>query len=96
MWHGYLPDLRPGLLRISCDVRGSGTRVPSIHRSTGPALRDRRPLSWHPSVFAFAADTEGDGAPTTADSAPYAPLAVVTEDGFDWHLDRRLRICTRR
>ena len=47
-----------------------------------------RPVSWHASVFAFASGTEGDGAPATNDSAPYAPLGVVTQRGFDWHGDR--------
>jgi len=97
VWHGYLPDLRPGQL-YGYRVYGPWDPARGLRFNPAKVLLDPyaraigRPLSWHPSVFAFAADSEGDGAPTTDDSAPYAPLAVVTEDGFDWKLDRRPRI----
>ena len=97
VWHGYLPDLRPGQL-YGYRVYGPWDPARGFRFNPSKVLLDPyaraigRPLSWHPSVFAFAKDSEGDGAPTTDDSAPYAPLAVVTEDGFDWKLDRRPRI----
>jgi glycogen operon protein len=101
VWHGYLPDLRPGQL-YGYRIYGPWDPARGFRFNPSKVLLDPyaraigRPLSWHPSVFAFAQGTEGDGAPTTDDSAPYAPLGVVTQDGFDWHLDRRPRIpCTR-
>src|SRR6187399_2274421 len=97
VWHGYLPDARPGQL-YGFRVHGPWDPARGFRFNPAKVLLDPyaraigRPLSWHPSVFAFATGTDGDGAPTTGDSAPYAPLAVVTQDGFDWHLDRRPRI----
>ena len=97
VWHGYLPDVRPGQL-YGYRVYGPWEPDRGFRFNPSKVLLDPyaraigRPLTWHESVFAFPEGTDGDGAPTTSDSAPYAPLGVVTRNGFDWQLDRRPRI----
>jgi len=97
VWHGYLPDLRPGQF-YGYRIYGPWDPERGFRFNPSKVLLDPyaraigRPLTWHPSVFAFAEGTDGDGAPTSEDSAPYAPLGVVTQNGFDWQRDRRPRV----
>ena len=94
VWHGYLPDVRPGQLY---GYRVYGPWDPSSGHRFNPAkiLLDPyakvigRPLTPHPALLAFAPGTDGDGPADTADSAPYAPLAAVLDPSFAWHDDRR-------
>jgi glycogen operon protein len=94
VWHAYLPDVRPGQLY---GYRVHGTWNPSSGHRFNPAkvLLDPyaqaigRPMTWHPSLLAFAAGTEGGGEADDTDSAPYAPLGVVIDESFNWHGDRR-------
>jgi isoamylase len=96
VFHGYLPDLRPGQLY---GYRVYGPWEPASGQRFNPAkiVLDPyakvigRPLRWDRSLFAYAPDTDGDGAAETTDSAPYAPLAAVFEPSFTWGDDRRPR-----
>ena len=97
VWHGYLPDGRPGQL-YGFRVHGpwdpaSGFRFNPAKVVLDPYARAiGRAPAWHPSVFAYAPGTDGEGPPETSDSAPYAPLGVVTNEPFDWQGDRLPRV----
>jgi isoamylase len=93
VWHGYLPDVRPGQLY---GYRVYGPWDPAAGHRFNPAkvLLDPyakiigRPLRWRPTLFAFAPGTEGDGPADISDSAPDAPLAAVIDPAFTWGDDR--------
>ncbi len=93
VWHAYLPDARPGMFY---GYRVLGPWDPARGHRFNPSkiLLDPyahiigRPLTWHPSLFAFAPGTHGDGAAEMSDSAPYAPLGAITEPAFTWGDDR--------
>src|SRR6187399_3188225 len=82
VWHAYLPDVRPGQLY---GYRVYGPWSPQDGHRFNPAkvLLDPyaraigRPMTWHPSLFAFDGTSEGPA--STDDSAAYAPLAVVVD-----------------
>jgi len=96
IWHCYLPDARPGQLY---GYRVSGPWDPAGGHRFNPAkiLLDPyakvigRRIHWHPSLFAHAADTDGDGPPDLTDSAPHAPLAAVLDPAFTWGDDEHPR-----
>jgi glycogen operon protein len=93
VWHVYLPDVGPGQLY---GYRVSGPWDPASGMRFNPAkvLLDPyaraigREVIQHPSLYAFAAGTDGDGPANPADSAPYAPLGLVIADAFRWGADR--------
>jgi glycogen operon protein len=92
VWHAFLPDVAPGQLY---GYRVTGPWNPAEGHRFNPAklvldpyaLAIGRQMSWHPSLFAFEKGSEGMGVATTTDSAPYAPLGVVVDEGFNWHGD---------
>jgi glycogen operon protein len=94
VWHGYLPDARPGQL-YGYRVHGpwdprNGARFNPAKLLLDPyAKAIGRPLAWHPSLFAFAAESDGSSAADNSNSAPYAPLGAVIDPAFDWSGDRR-------
>jgi isoamylase len=96
VWHGYLPDVRPGQLY---GYRVDGPWDPAAgHRfNRAKVLLDPyakiigRPLSWNQSLFAYAPGSEGDGPLNPTDSAGAAPLAAVIDPAFTWGTDRPLR-----
>jgi glycogen operon protein len=93
IWHAYLPDARPGMFY---GYRVFGPWDPARGHRFNPSkvLLDPyariigRPLTWHPSLFGYAPGSDGDGAPETTDSAPYAALGAVVEPAFTWGEDR--------
>ncbi len=93
VWHGYLPDIRPGQLY---GYRVHGPWEPENGHRFNPAkiLLDPyaksigRPLRWSRRLFAFAAGGDGDGPIDLSDSAPDAPLAAVIDPAFTWGDDR--------
>ena len=95
VWHGYLPDIRPGQLY---GYRVHGPYAPHAGHRFNPnkLLMDPyaklvgRPVRWHDSLFGFKAGAD-DGAFDTRDSAAYAPLCAVVDTAFTWGDDRRLR-----
>ena len=88
VWHGYLPDARPGQL-YAYRVHGpwdpaNGHRFNPAKVVLDPYARavGRGPVA-HPALMAFMRGTDGDGPADTTDSAPYAPLGVVIDPAFD-------------
>jgi isoamylase len=90
VWHGYLPDARPGQLY--------GYRV---HGPYDPAQGDRfnphkvvidpyaksvgRPVRWDDANFGYRiGDPAADLSFDTRDNAAYAPLASVIDPSFTW------------
>jgi glycogen operon protein len=94
VWHAFLPDVLPGQ-HYGYRVGGpwdpaSGLRFNAAKLLLDPYARViSRPLRWHPSLFAFATGTEGDGPAEASDSAPHAPLAAVVEPASTWDHDQR-------
>ncbi len=86
VWHGYLPDARPGQL-YGYRVHGPWDPARGLRFNPAKLLLDPyaraigRAPTWHDSLFAFAAGSNGDGAPDSADSAPYAALGAVVDTG---------------
>ncbi|OSM04298.1 putative glycogen debranching protein GlgX [Magnetofaba australis IT-1] len=95
MWHGYLPDVRPGQIY---GYRVYGPYAPEQgHRFNhhkllmdpyAKALRGE--LHWRPEIFGYQLENEeeGDLSFDTRDSAPFVPKSQVTHDAFPWGDDR--------
>jgi len=97
VWHGYLPDVRPGHLY---GYRVHGPYDPSQGHRFNPAkvVMDPyakavgRTIRWHDSVFGYAPEgPDQDLTCDTRDDAPYAPLAAVVDEAFRWGDDRQPR-----
>ena len=94
VWHGYLPEVRPGQLygyRVDgpFDLRGGHRFNPAKLLFDPYAKAVGRNVRWHDSMFGFSI-----GAPDSRDdrdSAAYAPLASVIDSAFTWADDRRLK-----
>jgi len=95
VWHGYLPDVRPGQLY---GYRIHGPFAPHMGYRFNPnkLVLDPytkvvgRALRWDESLFGFRYG-EDDTTFDERDSAPYAPLAAVIDTAFTWGGDRPLR-----
>ena len=94
IWHAYVAGVRPGQLY---GYRVHGPYRPEEGRRFNPrkvlldpyARAVGRPLSWHDSLFGYEiGQPAGDLIPDGRDSAPYAPLAAVVDNGFPWGDDR--------
>ena len=97
VWHGYLPDVRPGQLY---GYRVYGPYEPAQGHRFNPhklvvdpyAKAMGRSLRWHDSVFGYnVSGTTDDLTFDTRDSAAYAPLAAVCDTSFTWGDDKPLR-----
>jgi isoamylase len=95
VWHGYLPDVRPGQLY---GYRVHGPYEPDHGHRFNPnkvvmdpyARVVGRTVRWDSSLFGFHAG-EDDTTFDTRDSAAHAPLAAVVDTAFTWGDDRPLR-----
>ncbi len=95
VWHGYLPDVRPGQLY---GYRVHGPYAPHHGHRFNPnkvvmdpyARVVGRPLRWDESLFGFHAGQD-DTTFDVRDSAAHAPLAAVVDTAFTWGDDRPLR-----
>ncbi|HXH06259.1 MAG TPA: glycogen debranching protein GlgX, partial [Vicinamibacterales bacterium] len=94
VWHGYLPDVRPGQLY---GFRVHGPYAPQEGHRFNPAklLLDPyakaigRRMRWHEALFGYPiGHPDADLAMDERDSAPYAPLAAVVDPAFTWGDDR--------
>ena len=93
VWHGYLPDIRPGQLY---GYRVAGPYDPTAGHRFNPAklLLDPyatqigRSLIWHDALCDEPLRNGGHGTPDSRDTAPWAPLGVVADPAFDWGADR--------
>jgi isoamylase len=96
VWHGYLPDVRPGQLY---GYRIHGPYDPDNGQRFNPnkvvmdpyAKVVGRTVRWNDSLFGFRMG-QNDTAVDERDSAPYAPLAAVVDTAFTWGNDRPLRV----
>ncbi len=94
VFHGYLPDIRPGQL-YGYRVAGPWNPADGQRFNAAKVLFDPyarlvgRPAIWHPSLFGYAFGSEGDGPADTHDSARYAPLGAVVDPTVPWAGDRR-------
>jgi glycogen operon protein len=94
VWHGYLPDVRPGQLY---GYRVHGPYEPREGHRFNPAklLFDPyakavgRNVRWHDSMFGFPVGSPD--ARDDRDNAAYAALAAVVDVAFTWADDRPLR-----
>jgi isoamylase len=94
VWHGYLPDVRPGQL-YGFRVHGpyepqSGHRFNPHKIVMDPYAKSvGRPIKWDDANFGYRI---GDGAADlsfdTRDNAAFAPLAAVIDPAFTWGDDR--------
>jgi isoamylase len=95
VWHGYLPDVRPGQLY---GYRVHGPFSPDTGHRFNPnklvmdpyAKVIGRTVRWDESLFGFRFG-EDDSTFDDRDSAPFAPLAAVIDSAFTWGDDRPLR-----
>jgi isoamylase len=94
VWHGYLPGLRPGQLY---GYRVHGPYAPERGHRFNPAklLIDpyarviAGPVGWHDELLGYAVLAPEDRPiPSTVDSAPFVPKAMVFADAFPWQDDR--------
>ena len=93
VWHCYLPDIRPGQLY---GYRVDGPYDPTVGHRFNPAkllldpytTRIGRTLTWHDALCDEPSRDRGHGTPDPRDTAPWAPLGVVTDPAFDWDDDR--------
>ncbi|MBV9644492.1 MAG: glycogen debranching protein GlgX [Verrucomicrobia bacterium] len=89
IWHCYLPDAKPGLLY---GYRVHGPYAPwQGHRfNANKVILDPyakaigRDLRWDDALYGFRRSTGNVGDFDEGDSAPFAPLASVTEMAFSW------------
>lgn len=94
VWHGFVSGIKAGQLY---GYRVHGPYQPEHGHRFNPnkllldpyAKAIGRPLTeWSPALFGYTLDDESaDLSFSTDDSAPYAPLGMVMDPGFDWHGD---------
>ena len=95
VWHGYLPDLRPGQLygyRIHGPYRPvDGHRFNAHKVVLDPYARALgRGITWSDSMFGYVT-SEHDLSFSESDNAAFSPLGLVVDPGFDWQGDKLLR-----
>jgi isoamylase len=90
IWHGYLPDVRPGTVY---GYRVHGPYEPEAGHRFNPnkllldpyAVVHRGELKWDPAVFGYNMESGDDTTFDERDSAPFMPKCVVVDPNFDWH-----------
>ena len=94
-WHIYVPGIGPGQFY---GYRVHGPYVPESGLRFNPnkllldpyAKAIGRELTWADELFGYQlGDPDGDLSFDDRDSAPFAPLGVVTDPHFDWSGERR-------
>src|SRR5262245_8355596 len=93
VWHGYLPDVRPGQLyayRVHGPYApGEGHRFDPAKLLVDPYARALAgPFRWDDALLGYD-PAHPDGGPGGADSAAFVPRSVVVESAFSWGDDRR-------
>jgi isoamylase len=97
VWHGYLPDIRPGQLY---GYRVSGPYTPFSGHRFNPhkvvldpyAQAIGRDVRWSDSMFGYeVGHAAQDQSFDYRDNADCAPLAIVVNDAFFWRNDRQPR-----
>src|SRR3984893_9011256 len=89
IWHGYLPDVRPGTVY---GYRVHGPYEPEAGNRFNPnkllldpyAVAHRGELKWDPAIFGYQMESGDDTTFDERDSAPFMPKCVVVDPNFDW------------
>ncbi|RXR00854.1 glycogen debranching protein GlgX [Pseudoxanthomonas composti] len=96
IWHGYLPDVKPGQ-RYGYRVHGpyapeQGHRFNHHKLLLDPYAREiDGDLTWADELYGYTVGhPDGDLSFDERDSAPFMPKAVVVQDDYDWGDDQRL------
>jgi glycogen operon protein len=93
IWHGFLPDARPGTI-YGYRVHGpyapeGGHRFNANKLVLDPyAKAVLGYLEWNPAVFGYRMETGDDRTFDTRDSAPFMPKCRVIDPAFTWGDDR--------
>jgi isoamylase len=94
VWHGYLPDLRPGQL-YGYRVHGAYEPARGLRFNPAKLVVDPyakaigRPVRWHNALFGYqVGHPDADLSLDKRDSAVYAPVAAVIDSSFTWGDDR--------
>lgn len=94
VWHIYLPEVKPGQL-YGYRVYGPYEPEKGLRFNPNKLLLDPyaksigRDLTWDDALFGYTIGHEdGDLSFDERDSAPFAPLAIVTNPAFDWEGDK--------
>ena len=94
VWHGYLPDARPGQLygyRVHGPYDpGAGQRFNPHKVVLDPYAKSiGRPVRWDDSLFGYTiGDPRGDLSFNTRDNSAFASLGAVIDQAFTWGDDR--------
>lgn len=94
VWHGYLPDARPGTVY---GYRVHGPWAPEEGHRFNPnkllldpyAKNHVGELIWGPEVFGYVMESKDDTTFDERDSAAHMPKCVVIDPAFTWLRDRR-------
>jgi isoamylase len=90
IWHGYLPDVRPGSVY---GYRVHGPYEPEAGHRFNPnkllldpyAVAHVGELKWDPAIFGYKMESGDDTTFDERDSAPFMPKCMVVDPNFDWH-----------
>ena len=97
VWHGYLPDARPG---TTYAYRVHGPYEPEAGHRFNPNKLVLDPyakqivgsLEWNPALFGYRIESGDDLTFDERDSAPFTMKARVIDPAFTWGRDRRPNI----
>ncbi len=94
VWHGYLPDARPGTVygyRVHGPWDpGAGHRFNAHKLLLDPYAKGHvGELIWGPEVFGYQRESGDDTTFDERDSAAHMPKCVVIDPAFTWLRDRR-------
>ena len=89
IWHGYLPDARPGTVY---GYRVHGPHAPDAGHRFNPHKLVLDPyakgivgqIDWHPALFGYRLESGDDRTFDERDSAPYMPKCRVIDPAFTW------------
>jgi isoamylase len=96
VWHGYLPDARPGTIY---GFRVHGPYDPQNGHRFNPnkllldpyAKAVVGPLTWNSALFGYKLESKDDLSFDDRDSSPFMPRCRVIDPAFTWGNDRPLR-----
>ena len=99
VWHGYLPDARPGTV-YAFRVHGpydpaNGHRFNARKLLLDPYAKAHvGALEWRPEIFGYTlgSGADADLVPDHRDSAPFMPKCRVVDPSFTWGRDQRPRV----
>ena len=101
VWHGYLPDARPGTIY---GYRVHGPYEPTVGHRFNPNKLLLDPyakqivghVEWNPALFGYIMESVDDLTFDERDSAPYTMKCRVIDPAFTWGKERRPRTAWER